>query len=46
MQAESVYIDAEIGASNFITAGTSIRSIAFLLNATTTTVLPVTISSI
>lgn len=43
---ESIFLESEIGASNFITAGTAINQIAFSLNGTNTTAtLPIAISN-
>lgn len=43
---ESIYLDSEIGASNFLTSGTSITKIAFSVNANTSVVFPVTINNV
>ena len=43
---ESLYLDSEIGATNFITAGSSITKIAFSLNSNTSVVFPVTINNV
>ena len=43
---ESIYLDSEIGASNFLTSGTSITKIAFSVNTNTSVVFPITINNV
>ncbi len=42
---ECIFLDSEIGATNFITAGTAINSMAFSLASTTTATLPLTVTN-
>ncbi len=43
---ESIYLESEIGASNFLTSGSSITKIAFSVNSNTSVVFPVTINNV
>ena len=42
---ESIYLDSEIGSTNFLTSGTSITRLAFSLNANTSVSLPATVNN-
>ena len=43
---ESIYLESEIGASNFLTSGSSITKIAFSVNSNTSVVFPVIINNV